>query len=199
MLVLTFWGGFFVSVSPAFRLFAWRLNLDQEDAMCVTRFYLPDNAVLLLEGWTPDDGMTSMPGDAAALENMRSLLDAWRAGRRPLIHLQGARKSGIANLANPGEPVLRCASACPFEGADLKRVLRREGLNCLVWVGAFTASSLATTMGKAYMFGFEAYVVPDAILGAPFATGIDAAVLTTNETLDALAREHEPSRSSGAS
>ncbi|MFT6581323.1 MAG: nicotinamidase-related amidase [Alphaproteobacteria bacterium] len=143
-------------------------------------------------------GAEGSPGGAMVHNNVRALLAAWRAGQRPLMHLRDAHDGAGLGLAMSGEAILRRQPANYDDDNALKSRLRREGLNCLVWVGGDAAPVLAPTTGKACMFGFEIYVVSDAIEGVPVACGYDINTRTTRQTLEALAPDHEPSRSSGA-
>jgi hypothetical protein len=170
----------------------------QEGDMCSGRFYLPNNAVLVLGSWSTAGGVVESPRAEMVHNNMRALLAAWRAGQRPLMHLYGTHDGGGLDLATSSEAVLRRQPANSMDDLALKSRLRREGLNCLVCVGEVSASLLAPRFGKDCMFGFEIYVVSDATASAAMAYGHDVNTLTTRQTLAALAPDHEPSRSSGA-
>jgi len=166
--------------------------------MCSGRFYLPNNAVLVLASLSPLGGADGSLGDAMVLENMRALLAAWRAGQRPLMHLHNAVGSAGLAPVRSGEAVLRRQPADRVDDLALKSRLRHEGLNCLVWVGGDAAPILAPTTGKGCMFGFEIYVVSDATVSDAVAYEYDVNTLTTRQTLEALAPGHEPSRSRNA-
>ena len=140
---------------------------------------LPQNAALVLidvqKGFSdPKWGARNNPD---AEEKMAELLAAWRAGRRPVFHVQhlsseadsplNPRRPGveIQDAVKPieGEPVFQKNVNSAFIGTKLEETLRARGLNTLVLVGLTTPHCVSTSARMAGNLGFDVYLVSDAI------------------------------------
>jgi len=114
--------------------------------------------------------------NAAALSNMRRLLDAFRARGIAVIHIRHAstEKDSLLRPELPGyqpieevreragEPVVvKCVNSA-FIGTDLEERLRRDGIETLVIAGATTDHCVDTTTRMAGNLGFDARLVEDA-------------------------------------
>lgn len=130
--------------------------------------FLPRNAVLLRVGAMSEDlGATAQ--DCAT--NMSRLLTFWRNRRYPIVHVQlgknvSTQNSGVSTAACPGEKVINAAAADVFCGTRLRKLLRCEGLNYLLFIGDDSEHSITLSANTAGKFGFEAYVVADGIYEA---------------------------------
>ncbi len=113
----------------------------------------------------------------AAEENIAELLAGWRATHRPIIHIRH-RNPSPGSLFNPdgpgfpvkpeaeelpGEPILFKDVNSAFIGTDLEERLRSAGAKTLVIVGITTDHCVSTTTRMAGNFGFDTYVVSDAM------------------------------------
>jgi len=104
------------------------------------------------------------------------LLSAWRAGRRPVIHVRHLSlepASGFwpgqpgaafqdAFVPAPGEHVVDKHVTDAFAGSGLERHLRLRSIDDLVFVGVATNYSVEATVRSAGCLGFNAIVVSDA-------------------------------------
>ena len=139
---------------------------------------LPQDAVLLIidvqKGMDdPHYGTRNNPG---AEDNMARLLAAWRAGGRPVFHVQHMSSepdsplrperpgNAIKDEVKPldGEPLFRKSVNSAFIGTDLEDRLRERGLDTLVIVGLTTQHCVSTTTRMAGNLGFKTYLVADA-------------------------------------
>lgn len=139
---------------------------------------LPANAALIVidvqQGFLdPRWGQRNNP---SAEENVAVLLGAWRAARRPLIHVRhasaspdGAFRAGTPGFAfqpraQPldGEPVLTKSINSGFIGTDLERRLREGGIDTVVLCGLTTDHCVSTTARMAGNLGFDTIVAGDA-------------------------------------
>ncbi len=104
------------------------------------------------------------------------LLAAWRAGGRPVFHVQhmsahpasplrpGQPGNAIKRLVAPrgDEAVIRKTVNSAFIGTDLEARLRAAGIDALVIVGLTTNHCVSTTARMAGNLGFTTVVVADA-------------------------------------
>ena len=111
-----------------------------------------------------------------AERHMAELLAAWRAARRPVIHVQhmslepqSSLREGLpGNAFKPeaqpldGEPIFRKHVNSAFIGTDLEAHLRANGIHELVVVGLTTDHCVSTTVRMAGNLGFGVTVVEDA-------------------------------------
>ncbi|MFL5464299.1 MAG: cysteine hydrolase family protein [Gemmatimonadaceae bacterium] len=121
----------------------------------------------------PDFGERNNPD---AENRIANLLAAWRAARRPVIHVQHASlepDSGFREgqpghalkkevLPIEGEPLFKKNVSSAFIGTDLERYLRDRGITDLVMVGMTTEHCVSTTARMAGNLGFNVTVVADA-------------------------------------
>lgn len=139
---------------------------------------LPSSAALLLidvqqglddPGW----GERNNPG---AEGNIADLLAAWRAARRPVVHIQhmsvrassplrpglpgNAFKPEAAPL--PGEPIFQKTVNSAFMGTGLEAHLRANGIGAVVIAGLTTDHCISSSARMAANLGFETIVVADA-------------------------------------
>jgi nicotinamidase-related amidase len=111
-----------------------------------------------------------------AESNITRLLNAWRAQRMPVIHVQhdslaadGAFRPGTpGNRPKPeampldGESVHRKTVNSAFIGTRLEEELRTRRIRSLVIVGLTTNHCVSTTTRMAGNLGFDTYLVSDA-------------------------------------
>ena len=111
-----------------------------------------------------------------AEQRIAELLAAWRACRRPVIHVQHlslaprsqlrADRPGHAikpeALPVQGEPVFQKHVNSAFIGTELESYLRANGIESLVVVGLTTDHCVSTTVRMAGNLGFDVTVVEDA-------------------------------------
>ena len=139
---------------------------------------LPNNSVLILidvqKGF--DDPRWGQRNNPQAEGNIARLLAAWRAGRRPVFHVQhlSVMPGSPLRPENPGstfkdeviplegEPVFQKHVNSAFIGTDLEAHLRAGGYDTLVIVGLTTPHCVSTTARMAGNLSFNAYVVSDA-------------------------------------
>jgi nicotinamidase-related amidase len=139
---------------------------------------LAANATLLLIDFQlgiddPRNGQRNNPGAEA---NAASLLAAWRATGRPVIHIHHAsvepdsplrpERPGYAvkpELAPAGaEPVIVKHANSAFIGTDLEERLRRNGVDQLVVAGLTTDHCVSTSVRMAGNLGFDVTLAGDA-------------------------------------
>ena len=138
----------------------------------------PARAALLLidvqQGF--DDPYWGARNNPDAERRIAELLAAWRAGRRPVIHVRHASlepqsplretKPGYAfkpeALPDTGEPVFRKQVNSAFIGTELEAHLRAEKIEALVVAGLTTDHCVSTTVRMAANLGFAVTVVEDA-------------------------------------
>jgi nicotinamidase-related amidase len=108
--------------------------------------------------------------------NIARLLAAWRASKRPVIHVhhESASPAGAFRRGEPG--ILTKPEAMPAEGerlywktvnsafigTSLEADLRQAGITTLVVVGLTTNHCVSTTVRMAGNLGFETFVASDA-------------------------------------
>lgn len=157
--------------------------------------------------------------------NARKLLDYWRANNLPLFHIQHCSTNPNSMLAEsnpgnahkeivkplPGEPVIKKSVNSSFIGTDLQQRLDAAHIDTVVIVGLTTEHCVSTTARMAGNFGYNTYVVADAV--AAFSkTGINgehydaetihltalamlndefATILNTDEVINAFKKNNE--------
>lgn len=111
-----------------------------------------------------------------AEERIAELLAAWRAGERPLIHIQHRRERPASlfyvdgpgfpfkpqALPRAGEAVLHKDVNSAFIGTGLEQRLRAAGVTAVVIAGLTTDHCVSTTTRMAGNLGFETFIVEDA-------------------------------------
>ncbi|HEX7192323.1 MAG TPA: cysteine hydrolase family protein [Thermoanaerobaculia bacterium] len=104
------------------------------------------------------------------------LLERWRAGGWPVVHVRHASteadstyrpdRPGFAfkDEVRPvdGETVIEKSTNSAFIGTHLEELLRRAGVESVVITGVITNNSVEATARMAGNLGFETYVVADA-------------------------------------
>lgn len=139
---------------------------------------LPDNTALILidiqDGFdSPYWGKRNNPD---AEKNARRLLDAWRAAKLPVFHVQHrsteeksplrpdspgcAFKQIVAPEAN--EPVIGKRVNSAFIGTDLENSLRNQNIAALVIAGISTDHCVSTSTRMAGNLGFTVFLASDA-------------------------------------
>lgn len=140
--------------------------------------YLPSNATLIVidvqKGF--DDPRWGRRNNPHAESNIKTILEAWRTRRMPIIHTQHcSRESGsplrpgvvgneIKEVVSPlqGEPVLTKNVNSAFIGTDLESRLRTDVVDSVILVGITTDHCVSTTARMAANLGFTTYVISDA-------------------------------------
>ena len=139
---------------------------------------LPPNTVLLIidvqKGF--DEPVWGRRNNPEAERNISSLLQTWRASRRPVFHVQHLSLSpgsplrealpgcAIKHEVRPlaGEPLFQKHVNSAFIGTQLEQELRAQGYDTLCIVGLTTPHCVSTTARMAGNLGFQTYVVSDA-------------------------------------
>jgi nicotinamidase-related amidase len=139
---------------------------------------LPSSAALISidvqQGF--DDPGWGRRNNPDAERHIAALLAAWRAGNRPVFHVQhhstspgGRFRPGTPGVAHkpaaapmPGEPVISKTVNSAFIGTDLELQLRAAGIDTLVIVGLTADHCVSTTTRMAGNLGFTAWIVADA-------------------------------------
>jgi len=122
-------------------------------------------------------GAHPLVGPEAAAANARRLLDAFRGGGEPLVHVQHVWDAPDAVFMRPGtpgvelhesvaplpgEPVIRKAHPNSFLDTPLDETLRAEGVDEVVVCGMMTSMCVDATARAAADLGFAVTVVHDA-------------------------------------
>jgi nicotinamidase-related amidase len=122
-------------------------------------------------------GRNPLDRPEAAAAKARELLDAFRAGGRPLVHIQhvwdapdaafmapGTHGVEIHDAVRPesGETVIQKAHPNSFLDTSLERHLRDASVDSVVVCGMMTSMCVDATVRAAVDLGFEATVVHDA-------------------------------------
>jgi len=167
---------------------------------------LPPNAALISIDVQQafDDPRWGRRNNPGAEQRIAALLAAWRAGKRPVFHIQhrSASPAGLFRPETPGfahkpeglplagEPVIVKSVNSSFIGTDLEARLRAAGIAELVIVGLTTDHCVSTTARMAGNLGFKTWFVADAT--ATFErTGPDGRHFTAEQMHDtALASLH---------
>ena len=123
-----------------------------------------------------DDPRLGSRNNPDAERNIGVLLAAWRASRRPVIHVQHLsvepesplrpERPGnafkVEALPRSGEPVFQKRVNSALLGTDLERHLREQGITALVIAGLTTDHCVSSTARMASDLGFATTVVSDA-------------------------------------
>lgn len=139
---------------------------------------LPQDTVLILIDVQQafDDPRWGQRNNPQAETRIARLLAAWRAARRPLIHVlhRSLRAGSLFHPDGPGFPLKPEAQALAgetvihkdvnsgFIGTDLEQRLRALGATTLVIAGITTDHCVSTTTRMAGNLGFATYLVADA-------------------------------------
>ncbi len=123
-----------------------------------------------------DDPKLGERNNPAAEENCLKLLAAWRAAKRPVVHIQhlsvepnsplrpekpgSALKDGFEPL--PSEPHFTKSVNCAFIGTELEDHLRAKKIAQVVICGLTTNHCVSTTTRSAGNLGFDTILVGDA-------------------------------------
>jgi len=131
-------------------------------------------------------GAFPVPGSPGAAERAADLLDAFRRGRGPVVHVQhlavkpgatfflpGTPGVGIHDRVRPrpDEPVVVKHFPNAFRGTELQDLLRRLGAGRLVVAGMMTHMCIDATTRAACDLGFECAVAADACAAPALALG----------------------------
>jgi nicotinamidase-related amidase len=123
-----------------------------------------------------DDPSWGVRNNPQAEANIARLLEAWRATKRPVIHIRhdspephstyrpgqiGHQFKDVA-LPHEGEPVIGKHKTNAFIGTELENRLRSAGHATLIIAGVITNNSVEATVRMAGDLGFETYLVADA-------------------------------------
>lgn len=114
--------------------------------------------------------------NAAVDANGLALLAAWRAARRPIIHVrhdsvkpdsvfapgQPGNRHRPGFEPKPGEPLVAKSVNSAFIGTDLDLRLRRLGAHHVVVFGLVTDMCVSTTIRTGANMGWDMILVPDA-------------------------------------
>lgn len=123
-----------------------------------------------------DDPRMGARNNPQAEQRMVDLLAAWRATKRPVIHVQHMSKEPNSpfrpelpgNALKPevvprdGEPLFKKDVNSAFIGTELEPYLRRNNITDLVVVGMTTDHCVSTTVRMAGNLGFNVTLVEDA-------------------------------------
>jgi nicotinamidase-related amidase len=122
-------------------------------------------------------GRHPLVGSDRAAEAAATVLDAFRAGSEPVVHVQHSWDGPDAAYLAPGtpgfahddrvapaqgEPVVVKRSPNAFVGTDLDRRLRSDGIDQLVVAGMMTSMCVDATVRAAVDLDFAVTVVGDA-------------------------------------
>jgi nicotinamidase-related amidase len=111
-----------------------------------------------------------------AEKNARRLLDAWRASKLPIFHVQHRSTEensplrpdspgcAFKQIVAPGEnePVIGKQVNSAFIGTDLEKRLREQKITTLVIAGISTDHCVSTSTRMAGNFGFTVFLASDA-------------------------------------
>ena len=139
---------------------------------------IPKNAALILidiQRGFDDPAYWGPRNNPHAEANAARLLQAWRASRRPVFHVQHRSETPGSPLRpgqpgcdhkpevapQPGEPVIGKSVNSAFIGTDLEARLRGQGIDTVVIAGLTTAHCVSTTTRMAGNLGFRALLAAD--------------------------------------
>ncbi|GAC1394871.1 MAG: cysteine hydrolase family protein [Thermoanaerobaculia bacterium] len=138
---------------------------------------MPDTALLIIDVQQGlDDPRWGARNNPGAEQRIAELLAAWRASRRPVIHVQHlslephsplrqdapGHAFKLEALPIAGEPVFRKHVNSAFIGTDLEAHLRAQAIESLVIAGITTDHCVSSTTRMAGNLGFTVTVVEDA-------------------------------------
>lgn len=139
----------------------------------------PNAALILVDVQAGFDdpywGPRNNPSAEAAIAR---LLAAWRAAKRPVIHVQHLSREPRSPLRPgqpgvefkrearplPGEPVVQKHVNSGFIGTDLEKRLRAASIETVVLAGFCTDHCVSTTARMATNLGFKAVIPADAVV-----------------------------------
>ena len=138
---------------------------------------LPQNAALLVIDLQRaiDHPSWGVRNNLDAERNAATLLEAWRASKRPIYHVRHD-STELASHYRPGQPghefkpeaqplygeaVLAKRTNSAFVGTDLEARLRTAQQTLLVVVGVITNNSVEATARMAGNLGFDTFLVED--------------------------------------
>lgn len=165
---------------------------------------LPMSAVLLTVDMQRGFDQVKGRNNPQCEANVAALQAAWRAARRPLIHVRhdsveerSVFRPGLpGNAFKPetapgkGEAIVRKSVHSAFIGTDLEGRLRQMNCHTLVVMGIQTNFCVATTARMAGNLGYKTFVVGDACATFPQAM-LDGSKVTAQVAHDlALAELH---------
>jgi len=144
--------------------------------------------------WAKDGPRNNPNAEEAGLR----LLAAWRASRRPVLHVRhdsvepesSYRPGQEGNHFKPcfepaeGEPVVPKHTGSAFTATGLDAYLRSHGISALCVFGVITNNSVETTVRHASTLGYEVHLVEDACF--TFARRDYRDVLQDAETVHAM-------------
>lgn len=122
-----------------------------------------------------DDPTWGQRNNPQAERNMASLLQLWREGDRPIVHIQHLSVLPHSPLrpGQPGcdfkpevqplehEPIFQKNVNSAFIGTSLESYLREQQIHALVMVGLTTDHCVSTSARMAGNLGFQVFVVAD--------------------------------------
>ncbi|WP_299443019.1 cysteine hydrolase family protein [uncultured Aquimarina sp.] len=140
-----------------------------------------DTPALLLidvqEGFKDIDYWGGERNNLDAENNIAELLNTWRKNDLPVFHIKHCSTNPVSPLAkgNPGndfkdfivpktsESIVEKNVNSAFIDTDLQEQLRSKNINTVVIVGLTTDHCVSTTTRMAGNFGFNTYLVEDAV------------------------------------
>jgi nicotinamidase-related amidase len=137
---------------------------------------ISDSALVLIDcQQTYREGVMRLVGVEPALEEAASLLERFRAAKRPVIHIVHDAGPGtpydvdapigqIADMVSPieGETVIVKNFPSAFEKTELDAVLKRLGVKNVVYVGFMTHMCVNSTARASFNHGYANTVVAGA-------------------------------------
>lgn len=137
---------------------------------------ISDSALVIIDAQnTYREGIMKLDGVEPALQECRTLLDRFRAARRPVFHIQHDAGAGspydltapigqIADVVAPtqGEPVITKNFPNSFTQTDLDAQLRQAGVQNLILVGFMSHMCVNSTARGAFSLGYNPTVVASA-------------------------------------
>jgi nicotinamidase-related amidase len=122
-----------------------------------------------------DDPRMGRRNNPQAEQNIRKLLNCWRATNRPIFHVKHMSRNprSVFRKGKPGnaikkevwprgsEPVIKKSVNSAFIGTDLEERLRRKGIWTVVITGLTTDHCVSTSARMAGNLGFRTIVVAD--------------------------------------
>jgi nicotinamidase-related amidase len=166
----------------------------------------PHTALLLIDiqDFYFPDGAVPLVGPDAAAENAGRLLAAFRAAKRPVVHVRHDFEPGgsIHDTVAPieGERVFTKTEVSCFNGTAVLDHLRELGVERLVIAGMQTHMCLEAATRAAHDLGFECVVIADACATRDLSYGgttvkaadVHAATLATLDRTYATVVDTEP-------
>lgn len=137
---------------------------------------ISESALIIIDAQnTYREGTLQLEGVEPALEEARTLLERFRAAKRPIFHIQHDAGAGspydtqaaIGQIADivaprPGEPVITKQFPSSFVQTDLAEQLNAAGVTNLILVGFMTHMCVNSTARGAFSLGYNPTVVASA-------------------------------------